>query len=68
MKLGRIEVSTIFLASAAAFTQCAVALQRTFAEREGEPLRVRVGLNAGEPIRSHDLLVCQADRSFTRVL
>jgi class 3 adenylate cyclase len=45
-----------------------VALQRTFAEREGEPLRVRVGLNAGEPIRSHDLLVCQADRSFTRVL
>jgi class 3 adenylate cyclase len=32
---------------------CAVALQRAFAERNhaaGEPLQVRVGLNAGEPI------------------
>ncbi|MEX0683520.1 MAG: hypothetical protein WD904_01855 [Dehalococcoidia bacterium] len=25
-------------------------LQRAFADREGEPLNVRVGLNAGEPI------------------
>src|SRR2546425_1802521 len=31
--------------------ECAVALQRAFAEREGEPLSVRVGLNAGEPIQ-----------------
>ena len=30
--------------------ECAIALQRAFAEREGEPLSVRVGLNAGEPI------------------
>ncbi|HEV8574348.1 MAG TPA: adenylate/guanylate cyclase domain-containing protein [Dehalococcoidia bacterium] len=30
--------------------ECAVAFQRAFAEREGEPLSVRVGLNAGEPI------------------
>lgn len=30
--------------------ECAIALQRAFAEREGEPLAVRVGLNAGEPI------------------
>ncbi|MEP7214809.1 MAG: adenylate/guanylate cyclase domain-containing protein [Anaerolineaceae bacterium] len=33
--------------------ECAVALQRAFAvhtEKEGEPLHVRVGLNAGEPI------------------
>jgi class 3 adenylate cyclase len=29
---------------------CAVALQRAFASREGEPLHVRMGLNAGEPI------------------
>jgi class 3 adenylate cyclase len=29
---------------------CAIALQRAFTEREGEPLSVRVGLNAGEPI------------------
>ena len=32
---------------------CAIALQRAFARRSGErkePLRIRVGLNAGEPI------------------
>lgn len=31
-------------------TDCAIALQRAFAAHEGEPLHVRVGLNAGEPI------------------
>ncbi len=30
--------------------ECAIALQRAFASREGEPLQVRMGLNAGEPI------------------
>jgi class 3 adenylate cyclase len=30
--------------------ECAIALQRAFEEREGEPLRIRIGLNAGEPI------------------
>jgi len=33
--------------------ECAIALQRAFAERNetaGEPLRIRIGLNAGEPI------------------
>jgi class 3 adenylate cyclase len=30
--------------------ECAVALQRVFADREGEPLSIRMGLNAGEPI------------------
>jgi adenylate cyclase len=33
--------------------ECAVSLQQAFAERNqaaGEPLQVRVGLNAGEPI------------------
>jgi class 3 adenylate cyclase len=42
-----------FMASFGSVTravECAVALQRTLADREGEPLNVRVGLNAGEPI------------------
>lgn len=42
-----------FMASFGSVTkavECAVALQRAFAERDGEPLSVRVGLNAGEPI------------------
>jgi class 3 adenylate cyclase/pimeloyl-ACP methyl ester carboxylesterase len=37
-------------ASVTKAVECAIALQRAFAEREGEPLSVRVGLNAGEPI------------------
>jgi len=51
------EVKTMgdgFMASFGSVTkavECAIALQRAFAEREGdEPLRVRVGINAGEPI------------------
>jgi len=39
--------------SVATATACAVALQRAFAQRNetgAEPLRVRMGLNAGEPI------------------
>jgi class 3 adenylate cyclase len=53
---GGIEVKTMgdgFMASFGSVTkavECAIALQRAFAEREGEPLSVRVGLNAGEPI------------------
>jgi pimeloyl-ACP methyl ester carboxylesterase len=53
---GGTEVKTMgdgFLASFGSVTkavECAVALQRAFAEREGEPLSIRVGLNAGEPI------------------
>jgi class 3 adenylate cyclase/pimeloyl-ACP methyl ester carboxylesterase len=53
---GGTEVKTMgdgFLASFGSVTmavECAVALQRAFAERDGEPLNVRVGLNAGEPI------------------
>lgn len=35
---------------------CAVSLQRAFAERPGEPIRIRIGMNAGEPIaEEHDL-------------
>jgi class 3 adenylate cyclase/pimeloyl-ACP methyl ester carboxylesterase len=53
---GGTEVKTMgdgFMASFGSVTksvECAIALQRAFAEREGEPLSVRVGLNAGEPI------------------
>ena len=53
---GGTEVKTMgdgFMASFGSVTkavECAIALQRAFADREGEPLSVRVGLNAGEPI------------------
>jgi class 3 adenylate cyclase/pimeloyl-ACP methyl ester carboxylesterase len=53
---GGTEVKTMgdgFMASFASVTtamDCAIALQRAFAAREGEPLQIRVGLNAGEPI------------------
>jgi class 3 adenylate cyclase len=36
--------------SVAKAMDCAIALQRAFAAHQGEPLAVRVGLNAGEPI------------------
>jgi class 3 adenylate cyclase len=55
-QFGGTEVKTMgdgFMASFGSVTkavECAIALQRAFAEREGEPLAVRVGLNAGEPI------------------
>ena len=53
---GGTEVKTMgdgFMASFASVTravECAIALQRAFTAHEGEPLYVRVGLNAGEPI------------------
>jgi adenylate cyclase len=53
---GGTEIKTMgdgFMASFNSVTkavECAIALQRAFAEREGEPLNARVGLNAGEPI------------------
>jgi class 3 adenylate cyclase/pimeloyl-ACP methyl ester carboxylesterase len=40
----------VSFASVASAVECAIALQRAFAAREGEPLNVRIGLNAGEPI------------------
>jgi class 3 adenylate cyclase len=45
-----------FMASFASVTagiECAIALQRAFSDREGEPLDVRMGLSAGEPIEDH---------------
>jgi class 3 adenylate cyclase len=53
---GGTELKTMgdgFMASFGSVTkavECAIALQRAFADRKGEPLSVRVGLNAGEPI------------------
>ncbi|MEX1194119.1 MAG: adenylate/guanylate cyclase domain-containing protein [Dehalococcoidia bacterium] len=53
---GGTEVKTMgdgFMASFGSVTkavECAIALQKAFADRDGEPLSVRVGLNAGEPI------------------
>src|SRR6185295_15870322 len=40
----------ISFGSVTAAVDCAIALQRAFAARTGEPLEVRMGLNAGEPI------------------
>ena len=53
---GGTEVKTMgdgFMASfgsVARAVECAIALQQAFAENTGEPLSVRVGINAGEPI------------------
>jgi class 3 adenylate cyclase len=53
---GGTEVKTMgdgFMASFGSVSkavECAIALQRAFADHEGESLSVRVGLNAGEPI------------------
>jgi class 3 adenylate cyclase len=53
---GGTEVKTMgdgFMASFGSVTkavECAIALQRAFASHDGEPLSIRVGLNAGEPI------------------
>ncbi len=60
---GGTEVKTMgdgFLASFASATsavECAIGLQRTFAARDqtaAEPIAVRVGINAGEPIAEDD--------------
>jgi class 3 adenylate cyclase len=53
---GGTEVKTMgdgFMASFGSVTKamdCAIALQRAFAAHDSEPLHIRVGLNAGEPI------------------
>jgi class 3 adenylate cyclase len=53
---GGTEVKTMGDGFMASFTsaqkavECAIALQRAFADTKGEPIRIRVGMNAGEPI------------------
>jgi class 3 adenylate cyclase len=55
-RYGGTEIKTMgdgFMASFGSVTkavECAIAIKRAFDEHEGEPLSVRVGLNAGEPI------------------
>jgi class 3 adenylate cyclase/alpha-beta hydrolase superfamily lysophospholipase len=57
---GGAEVKTMgdgFMASfgsAQGALNCAIALQQAFGARKGEPLRIRVGVNAGEPIAEDD--------------
>lgn len=58
---GGMEVKTMgdgFMASfgsASRAVECAVALQRAFSERSGaDAIRIRIGLNAGEPIAEED--------------
>jgi class 3 adenylate cyclase len=57
---GGAEVKTLgdgFMAwfgSAQRALECAASLQATFGERDGEPIVIRVGINAGEPISEDD--------------
>ena len=60
---GGLEVKTMgdgFMTSFSSATkalECAIAIQRSFAERNesaAEPIKVRIGLNAGEPIEEDD--------------
>jgi adenylate cyclase len=62
-----------FMASFASATralECAIARQRAFAahnESAGEPIRVRIGLNAGEPIAEQEDLFGTAVNLAARV-
>jgi class 3 adenylate cyclase len=62
-----------FMASFASATralECAIAMQRAFAahnESAGEPIRVRVGLNAGEPIAEQEDLFGTAVNMAARI-
>jgi len=73
---GGSEVKTMgdgFMASFSSATkalECAIAMQRAFAERNEsaeEPIKVRVGLNAGEPIAEEDDLYGTAVNEAARI-
>ena len=73
---GGSEVKTMgdgFMASFSSATkalECAIAMQRAFAEHNesaGEPILVRVGLNAGEPIAEDDDLFGTAVNEAARI-
>ena len=73
---GGAEVKTMgdgFMASFSSVTralECAIAMQRAFAEHNDsaqEPIRVRVGLNAGEPIAEKDDLYGTAVNEAARI-
>ena len=58
--------------SPTAALECAIALQRTFAERAISapevPIRLRIGLNAGEPIAEHNDLFGTAVTMAARIM
>jgi adenylate cyclase len=57
-------------ASAARSLECAIAMQRAFAtsnESSGEPVRVRIGLNAGEPVAEEEDLFGTAVQAAARI-
>ena len=73
---GGSEVKTMgdgFMASFSSATkalECAIAMQRAFAERNetaAEPIKVRIGLNAGEPIAEDDDLFGTAVNEAARI-
>jgi class 3 adenylate cyclase len=73
---GGSEVKTMgdgFMASFSSATralECAIAMQRAFAQHNGsadEPIRVRVGLNAGEPIAEEEDLFGTAVNMAARI-
>jgi len=73
---GGSEVKTMgdgFMASFSSATgalECAIAMQRAFAahnESAGEPIRVRIGLNAGEPIAEEEDLFGTAVNMAARI-
>jgi len=73
---GGAEVKTMgdgFMASFSSATralECAIAMQRAFAEHSesaAEPMRVRIGLNAGEPIAEEDDLFGTAVITAARI-
>jgi class 3 adenylate cyclase len=57
--------------SASSAVECAVAIQKTFArhnrEQGGEPIRLRIGINAGEPIRTEGRLFGAAVHAAFRI-
>ena len=73
---GGFEVKTMgdgFMASFSSATkalECAIAMQRTFSEHNEsaeEPIKVRIGLNAGEPIAEDDDLFGTAVNEAARI-
>ena len=66
---GGLELTTRLSAATRAL-ECAIAIQRAFAERNEsaeEPIEVRVGLNAGEPIAEEDDLFGTAVNLAARI-
>ncbi len=64
------EAAGEFVASVTKALECAIAIQQAFAERNEsaeEPIKVRVGLNAGEPIAEDDDLFGTAVNRAARI-